>query len=93
MRGLHSDDGERFDAVVGDVDVAEFPEGEGPESTHVRFTIPLGASGGGPLTLDASYELPGQRHVEGVASEGDGHAHYVIDRDGQVALGTLTLGP
>jgi hypothetical protein len=92
VRGLHSDDGQRFDAVVGDVDVAEHPEGEGPGSTHVRFTLPVGASGGGPLTLEASYDLAGERHVEGVASEGDGHAHYVIDRDGQVSLGTLMLG-
>jgi len=93
VRGLHSDDGQRFDAVVGDVDVAEHPEGEGPGSVHVRFTLPARASDGGPLTLDASYDLAGERHVEGVASESDGHVHYVIDRDGQVALGTLMLGP
>lgn len=93
VRGLHSDDGQRFDAVVGDLDVAEHPEGDGPGSSHVRFTLPAAASGGGPLTLDASFALSGERHVEGVASERDGYSHYVIDRDGQVSLGTLMLGP
>lgn len=92
VRGLHSDDGERFDAVVGDVDVAEHPEGEGPPSAHLRFTLPSGESGGGGVSgVRAVHEFGDQRHVEGVAGGGDGHVHYVIDRDGRVALRTLLL--
>jgi hypothetical protein len=92
VRGLHSDDGEHFDAVVGDVDVDEHPEGDGPPSAHVRFTLPAEASGGGGVA-DARtvHHFGDQRHVEGVAGGGDGHVHYVIDRDGRVALRTLLL--
>jgi hypothetical protein len=92
VRGLHADDGENFDAVVGDVDVDEHPEGEGSPSAHVRFTLPAGASGGGEVTgLRTLHEFGDQRHVEGVADGGDGHVHYVIDRDGKVALRTLLI--
>jgi hypothetical protein len=92
VRGLHSDDGEHFDAVVGDVDVPEHPEGEGPASAHVRFTLPAEASGGGGVAgVRTVHEFEDQRHVEGVAGGGDGHVHYVIDRDGRVALRTLLL--
>ena len=92
VRGLHADDGERFDAVTGDVDVDEHPEGEGSPSAHVRFTLPAEASGGGALTgVRTLHEFGDQRHVEGVADGGDGHVHYVIDRDGKVALRTLLI--
>ncbi len=92
VRGLHADDGERFDAVVGDVDVDEHPEGEGPPSAHVRFSIPRESSGGGAVTgVRTVHEFGDQRHVEGVADGGDGHMHYVIDRDGRVALRTLLV--
>jgi hypothetical protein len=92
VRGLHADDGERFDAVVGDVDVEEHPEGEGASSAHVRFSIPRESSGGGAVTgVRTVHEFGDQRHVEGVADGGDGHMHYVIDRDGRVALRTLLV--
>ena len=92
IRGLHSDDGVSFDAVVGDVDVDEHPEGEGPPSAHVRFSVDAEASGGGPVAgVRTVHEFGDQRHVEGVASGGDGHVHYVVDRDGRVALRTLLL--
>ena len=92
VRGLHTDDGEHFDAVIGDVDVAEYPEGEGSPSAHVRFTLAAEASGGGTVTgARTLHEFGDQRHVEGVAAGGDGHVHYVIDRDGRVALRTLLI--
>lgn len=91
VRGLHTDDGRRFDAVVGDLDVSDYPEGQGPPSTHVRFELSPDEADGGPLAGETVHEFEDQRHVEGVASGGGGHVHYVVDRDGHVSLRTLLL--
>ena len=87
-----------FDAVVGDLDAAnksatvleDHPEGGRADSEHRRFTLPLVASGG-PVTSEFVHHFGDVRRVEGVAVDHEGHAHYVIDEEGHVALRTLTI--
>jgi hypothetical protein len=98
VRALHGEGDDRFDAVLGDLDAAnkgatvleDHPEGGRAESMHVRFELPLTA-GGGPLRTEHRHTFEGIRRVEGIALGDGGHAHYVIDEEGHVALRTLVL--
>jgi hypothetical protein len=98
VRALHSAGDDRFDAVVGDLDAAgkgaivleDHPEGGAATSRHVRFELPLVARGGAVAT-ELVHDFGAIRRVEGVALDDDGHAHYVIDEEGHVALRTLVF--
>jgi hypothetical protein len=98
IRALHTDGGDVFDAVVGDLDaagkgatvLADHPEGGRAPSRHVRFSLPLTA-GGGAVRAQTVHDFGAVKRVEGIALAPDGHAHYVIDEDGRVALRTLLL--
>ena len=97
VRALHGAD-DAFDAVIGNLDAArkgatvieDHPEGAEAESAHIRFELPLLASGGSAQT-EQIHAFDGVRRVEGVARGEPGHAHYVIDEEGHVALRTLVL--
>jgi hypothetical protein len=98
IRALHIEGDDVFDAVVGDLDaagkgatiLADHPEGGRAASRHVRFSLPLVASGGA-VQVDTIHEFGAIKRVEGIALAPDGHAHYVIDEEGHVALRTLLL--
>ena len=98
VRGLNTVGGDRFDAIVGDLDaagkgatiLADHPEGGRADSQHVRFSLPLTA-GGGMVAVEQRYDFGAIKRVEGVALEPDGHVHYVIDEAGHVALRALLL--
>jgi hypothetical protein len=96
LRGLDSHGDDTFDALVGDLDAAgksatvleDHPQGSRAASEHVRFSLPQAASGG-QVTAERVHHFGAQRRVEGVTIDDEGHAHYVIDEEGQVALRTL----
>ena len=96
IRALHTEGDDVFDAVVGDLDaagkgatiLADHPAGGLAPSRHVRFTLP---AGGGSVRVDTVHEFGTIKRVEGIALAADGHAHYVIDEEGHVALRTLLL--
>jgi hypothetical protein len=98
IRALHTDGDDVFDAVVGDLDaagkgatiLADHPEGARAASRHVRFSLPLTA-GGGAVQAQTVHDFGAIKRVEGIALAPDGHAHYVIDEEGHVALRTLLL--
>jgi len=87
--------GDTYDAVVGNLDssgsaavIEDHPEGGAAHSEHRRFSLPLTA-GGGPVASEVVHRFDDVRRVEGVALDDEGHAHYVIDEEGQVGLRTL----
>ena len=96
IRALHTHGGDRFDAIIGDLDAAnkgatvleDHPHGASATSRHVRFALPLLAAGG-PVTTELVHDFGDVRRVEGLVSHDDGTAHYVLDEDGHVALRTL----
>jgi hypothetical protein len=96
LRGLETRGDDRFDAIVGDLDAAgksatvleDHPQGGKADSEHVRFELPL-AAGGGSVRCEHVHHFGDVRRVEGVAVDFEGHAHYVIDEEGHVALRTL----
>ncbi len=96
VRALHSGGDDRFDAVVGDLDAAgkgatvleDHPQGGAARSRHVRFELPLLAAGGS-VGVEEVHDFGDVRRVEGVVVAPNGHAYYVIDDEGQVALRTL----
>jgi hypothetical protein len=96
LRGLETRGDDRFDAIVGDLDAAgksatvleDHPEGGNAPSEHVRFRLPLTA-GGGSVSAERVHGFGELRRVEGIAVDFEGHAHYVIDEEGRVALRTL----
>jgi hypothetical protein len=98
LRGLDSRGGDRFDAIVGDLDASgksaaileDHPEGGVAASEHVRFALPLTA-GGGEVRSELVHHFDQVRRVEGVAVDHEGHSHYVIDEEGHVALRTLVF--
>jgi hypothetical protein len=98
VRALHTAGDDVFDAVVGDLDaagkgatiLADHPAGGRAASRHVRFSLPL-AAGGGAVQVEPVHEFGALKRVEGIALAPDGHAHYVIDEEGHVALRTLLL--
>jgi len=98
VRALHSTGDDRFDAIVGDLDaagkgatiLADHPAGARAASLHVRFSLPLTA-GGGAVAVERVHDFEAVKRVEGVALGPGGHAHYVIDEEGHVALRTLLL--
>ena len=98
IRTLHTEGDDVFDAVVGDLDAAgkgatileDHPAGGRAASRHVRFSLP--AAAGGAVQVEARHDFGQIKRVEGVAIGPDGHAHYVIDEEGHVALRTLLLG-
>jgi hypothetical protein len=95
FRGLDTHGDDRFDAIIGDLDAAnksatvleDHPEGGRADSEHVRFALPHDT--GGPVTAEVVHHFGDIRRVEGVAIDHEGHAHYVIDEEGHVALRTL----
>lgn len=98
IRALHTEGDDVFDAVVGDLDaagkgatiLADHPAGGRAASRHVRFSLPLVAAGGA-VQVETVHEFGEIKRVEGLALAADGHAHYVIDEEGHVALRTLLL--
>ena len=96
VRALHADGPDRFHAVVGDLDSAgttillDHPEGGIATSTHVRFSLPL-AAGGGAVPCETVRSFADDKRVEGVVTDHNGNSHYVIDREGHVALRTLLV--
>ncbi len=96
FRALDTRDGTEFDAVIGDLDAAnksatvleDHPEGGKAESEHVRFSL---SGEGGGLPAETLHRFGEIRRVEGVAIDQDGHAHFVIDEEGHVALRTLIV--
>jgi hypothetical protein len=96
LRALHADEPDRFHAVVGDLDsggttiLADHPEGDRATSTHVRFSLPLTAAGG-IVPCETVRRFDDIKRVEGIVTDEAGNSHYVIDRDGQVALRTLVV--
>jgi hypothetical protein len=97
IRALHTEGDDVFDAVVGDLDAAgkgatileDHPHGGRAPSHHVRFSLPR--ADGGSVRVDTVHEFGSIKRVEGIALAPDGHAHYVIDEEGHVALRTLLL--
>ncbi|MEV0289807.1 hypothetical protein AB0H36_37245 [Kribbella sp. NPDC050820] len=98
FRGLDTHGGDRFDAVIGDLDASgksatvleDHPEGANAASEHVRFELP-DDSAGGVVSAKVVHHFGDIRRVEGVAVDHEGHAHYVIDEEGHVALRTLVF--
>ena len=96
VRALHTEGNDVFDGVVGDLDaagkgatiLADHPQGGRAASRHVRFALPV-VAGGGAVGVDTVHEFGAIKRVEGIALAPDGHAHYVIDEEGHVALRTL----
>jgi hypothetical protein len=99
IRALHTEGDDVFDAIVGDLDaagkgatiLADHPAGGRAASRHVRFSLPL-VAGGGAVQVETLHAFGDIKRVEGIALAPDGHAHYVIDEEGHVALRTLLLG-
>ncbi|MGW6195856.1 hypothetical protein ACWF0M_06880 [Kribbella sp. NPDC055110] len=97
LRALDTRGGDVFDAVVGDLDasgksatvLADHPEGALADSEHVRFELP--PESGGVVGSKVVHHFGDVRRVEGVAVDDEGHAHYVIDEEGHVALRTLVF--
>jgi hypothetical protein len=97
IRAMHTEGADVFDAVVGDLDaagkgatiLADHPAGGRAASRHVRFSLPAAAGGG--VRAYTVHEFRTIKRVEGIAVAPDGHAHYVIDEEGHVALRTLLL--
>jgi hypothetical protein len=95
FRGLDTRGDDRFDAIIGDLDAAnksatvleDHPQGARADSEHVRFALP--DRDGGPVDAEVVHHFGDIRRVEGVAIDHEGHAHYVIDEEGHVALRTL----
>ncbi|GAA1700383.1 hypothetical protein GCM10009745_53990 [Kribbella yunnanensis] len=95
FRALDTRDGREYDAIVGDLDaigknatvLADHPEGAVAESEHIRFTL----DEDGPANTKVVHRFGDIRRVEGVAVDHAGHAHYVIDEEGHVALRTLVF--
>jgi len=96
LRALHTDGPDHFHGVIGNLDsggttiLADYPEGGRADSTHVRFSLPLAAAGGG-VRCEIVRRFEDIKRVEGVVSDDGGNSHYVIDRDGHVALRTLLV--
>ncbi|MBA3326998.1 MAG: hypothetical protein H0T43_01685 [Solirubrobacterales bacterium] len=98
VRALHTRGGDRFDAIVGDLDAVgkgatvleDHPQGGAARSRHVRFELPL-VAGGGAVTTETVHDFGDLRRVEGVVVDDEGHRHYVLDEEGRVALRTLLL--
>ena len=96
IRALHTEGDDVFDAVVGDLDasgkgatiLADHPAGGAAPSRHVRFSLTDAA---GAVEVETVHEFRAIKRVEGIALAFDGHAHYVIDEEGHVALRTLLL--
>jgi hypothetical protein len=96
VRALHADGPDRFHAVVGNLDpagttiLADHPEGGRANSTHVCFSLPLVAEGGA-VRCETVRRFEDITRVEGLVTDDNGNSHYVIDRDGHVALRTLLV--
>ena len=58
-----------------------------PSGRLERFTLP--GEGGGRVRAERVHHFGDLRRIEGVALDREGHAHYVIDEEGRVALRTL----
>ncbi len=95
FRALDTRDGREYDAIVGDLDaigknatvLADHPEGAVAESEHIRFTL----DEDGPANTKVMHHFGDIRRIEGIAVDHEGHAHYVIDEEGHVALRTLVF--
>jgi len=98
VRALHGDDADGFDAIVGNLDstgkgaaiLEDHPRGADATSAHVHFSLPLTA-GGGHVATRLVHDFEQLRRVEGLVVAPDGHAHYVVDQEGQVALRTVLV--
>lgn len=96
LRALHSDGTDRFHALVGNLEstgkdaaiLADHPEGGKATTLHVRFDL-LASKPGGRIPAEVVREFADSRRVEGIALTSGGHIHYVVDRDGRVALRTM----
>lgn len=93
VRALHSHGGDRFDAVVGNLDSAgkgatileDHPAGREATSQHVRFELPVFAAAGA-VEAEVVRDFDDFRRIEGLVVDDAGRSHYVIDHDGRVDL-------
>lgn len=98
VRALHARGTDTFDAIVGNLDSAgkdaavleDHPHAVEATSRHVCFSLPMLAAGGDVAT-ELVHDFADQHRVEGVALGPGGDAHYVVDREGRVALRVLQL--
>ncbi|UJA20796.1 hypothetical protein HJD18_11640 [Thermoleophilia bacterium SCSIO 60948] len=99
VRGIEARGGDRFDAIVGNLDAADkgavlledHPEGHDSASVHVSFSLPLTA-GGGDVEVETVHEFdPSVKRIEGIAHGAGEHTFYVIDEDGRVGLRALAV--
>lgn len=99
VRGIEARGGDRFDAIVGNLDAADkgavllddHPEGHDSASVHVSFSLPLTA-GGGDVEVETVHEFePSVKRIEGIAHGLEGRTYYVIDEDGRVGLRALAV--
>ncbi len=99
VRALEVRPGDRFDAIVGNLDAAEKgatllsdrPQGHRSDSVHVRFSLPL-VAGGGATPVEQVHEFDdATKRIEGIAHGPDDHTYYVIDEDGRVGLRAMLL--
>jgi hypothetical protein len=98
IRALHGRGNDEFDAIVGNLEssgkgvavLEDHPEAERAASTHMRFSLPLAASGG-TLKTEPVRDFGGEtKRIEGIVTSG-GHTYYVLDQDGRVALRALEV--
>ena len=95
VRALHQTGFESFHAILGNLDaqsddsvlIEDRPEAALADSVHVSFRLPR-RTGIGRVGVDVVRRFEGMTRIEGVVVA-DGRAHYVVDRDGAVALHTV----
>lgn len=98
FRALTAMGGDRFDAVLGNLDAVDkdsallehYPGGRDATSEHWTFTLPAG-SAGGAVEAAMLERFETETRIEGLAPGPDGHMTYVVDEDHRVAMHFLRV--